>query len=138
MLFRSWTGPKKNRQPHLIHLLDGRPFALAGLWNDWADPAGGEVLATGTIITCAVNEFMRPYHDRMPVVVDAAAVERWLDPSVPAQELVPLLAPYPSEQMAAYPTVKQANDYDGPALLERAPGLAPPSDGGAGATLWAE
>ncbi len=39
----------------------------------------------------------------MPVILDPAAVDAWLDPSVDAPEpLQRLLVPYPAEQMTAY------------------------------------
>lgn len=56
-----------------------------------------------TIITTAANELLRPIHERMPVILPQAAEAVWLDPKVqdPAQ-LLPLLQPYPADQMELF------------------------------------
>ena len=56
-----------------------------------------------TIITCAANDFMRPIHDRMPVILSGAALDEWLDPGIdrPA-DVLPLLAPALDDLLAAY------------------------------------
>jgi putative SOS response-associated peptidase YedK len=68
------------------------------LWERWHDPEGEEV-ETGTILTTAANELIRPLHDRMPVILDPAAEENWLDPNASADALHSLLVPSPSESM---------------------------------------
>jgi pimeloyl-ACP methyl ester carboxylesterase len=54
-----------------------------------ANPGGFRELARklgeqlpGTIVTTAANEFCRPIHDRMPVILEPADYELWLDPAV--------------------------------------------------------
>ena len=74
---RQGSGPK---QPHLIRRKDGEPLGLAGLWESWHDRASSEAVETCTIITCAPNELMAELHDRMPVILDPADYDRWLDP----------------------------------------------------------
>lgn len=77
-----------------IRRRDGRALALAGLWTTWTDPATRGLITSHVIITCAPNAFMRPYHHRMPVILDGEGVDRWLDPTEhdPAAVL-PLLVP---------------------------------------------
>lgn len=43
---------------------DGQPWALAGLWNRWADPASGEVLESYTMLTPNADQhpLMRRMH----------------------------------------------------------------------------
>ena len=55
-------------------------------------------------MTTGPNDLMRPIHDRMPAILAPDDYAAWLDPAVqePAQ-LLPLLRPYPSEAMVAYP-----------------------------------
>ena len=50
------------------------------IWDRWLDPSDGPI-DTFTIITTRPNSFMRPLHDRMPVVLDPSDVETWLDPA---------------------------------------------------------
>lgn len=59
-------------------------------------------MPTCAILTCPPNELMAAIHDRMPVIVPAAACNRWLDPSTSTVDLQSLLVPLPSEEMEAY------------------------------------
>jgi putative SOS response-associated peptidase YedK len=107
----------KRRQPWLIRLASGRPFAFAGLWEP---PAAGLASATCTILTTEPNDLARPIHDRMPVILDPADYARWLDPTVtgPA-EVRPLLRPFPAGAMTAFPVTTAVNNpvFDDPACL---------------------
>jgi putative SOS response-associated peptidase YedK len=95
--FFEWQKRDGAKQPFYIRLKDGRPFGFAGLWDQWHSPEG-EVVESCTVLTTAANDLMRPIHDRMPVIVDPAAYDRWLDPKIQKPELVqPLLRPYPAE-----------------------------------------
>lgn len=58
-------------------------FAIAGLWR--SDPGVGEAF---TMLTAEPGEDVRPYHNRQVVVVPPADFARWLDPSVPAREVL--------------------------------------------------
>lgn len=53
---------------------------------------------------------LKPVHDRMPVILDREAEDVWLDPLVldPAK-LLPLLKPYPPEQMEFHPVSQIVN-----------------------------
>jgi hypothetical protein len=37
---------------------DGAPFGLAGIWENWKEPASGEWIRTFAIITTDANELM--------------------------------------------------------------------------------
>lgn len=108
--FYEWqaTG-KKTKQPHLIRLKDGRPFALAGLWEQWTAP-DGELVESFTILTTDANAMMRPIHDRMPVIVGAADYDRWLNAGTPLEEVRDLLRQYPAEQMESFPVSTVVNN----------------------------
>ena len=101
--FFEWmaTGGKK-KQPLHIRLIDGRPFALAGLWEHWSGGAGDPVESC-TILTTTANDLMRPFHDRMPVILAREDYGTWLDPETPPERLQALLRPYPAEAMVAVP-----------------------------------
>ena len=70
----------KTKVPHFIFLKDHRPFAFAGLWDEWYSPDGGSV-RSATIITTAPNELMAPIHNRMPAILAPGDYARWLDPA---------------------------------------------------------
>ena len=118
--FYEWKGPKGARQPFFVHPTDGRPFALAGLWEVWRD-AEGEVLRTCTICTTAANEALSWLHHRMPVVLAPDAWDVWLDPdNDDRDELAALLRPAPGERFAWHPvgTAVNSSRARGPELVE--------------------
>jgi putative SOS response-associated peptidase YedK len=43
-----------------------------------------------SLITTEANELMAPIHDRMPVILDTAGCDRWLDADEPANDLLSL------------------------------------------------
>ena len=69
----------RGKTPMHIRAMDGAPFAFAGLWDRWVDKGTGEETRSFTIITTAADGFMRPIHDRMPVLLARDAWARWLD-----------------------------------------------------------
>lgn len=99
----------KVKIPHYIRLKSGRPFAFAGLWEDWHAPDGSQI-KSATIITTQPNELIARLHSRMPVILPPETYARWLEPS-PRQpdDLQGVLAPYPSEEMSAYPVSTLVN-----------------------------
>ena len=63
----------------------------------------GDVLHIFTIITTEPNTLVRPIHNRMPVIYDAAMGRQWLDHSFDrAMILAAVLRPWPSELMEAW------------------------------------
>ena len=114
----SGVGPKR---PHWIHMMDGRPFGFAGLWEPW-DGDGGP-LCSCTILTTEPNTLVEPIHDRMPAVLgDESAWDAWLDWRVASDDLQELLEPDPHGEMQAYPTTTYVNHAgnEGPDCLEAA------------------
>lgn len=77
--FYEWRGPKGAREPVRFHAPDERVLWLAGLYEDWTSPETGEVTLSFTVLTTDANSTVRPIHDRMPVLLDAAALPVWLD-----------------------------------------------------------
>ncbi len=122
--FYEWQRRDGRKQPYYIRLHDGRSFAFAGLWERWVRP-DGQPLDSCTIITTVANDFIRPLHVRMPVMLSPAEYDVWLDPShQKAEPLQPLLRPYPPEEMEAYPVSTQVNNpaNDTPDCIEPFPG----------------
>ncbi len=107
--FFEWQKIPGGKLPVYVHLKDRRPFALAGLWECWTSPAG-EIIHSCAIITTTPNALLLPVHNRMPVILPAPAIETWLAPveQSPAT-LLPLLQPFPAEEMAFYPVSRVVN-----------------------------
>jgi putative SOS response-associated peptidase YedK len=103
------------KTPMHIQLTSGEPFAFAGLWVPDKDGR-----PTATIITTHANELMRSIHHRMPVLLRREDELLWLDPSITeVQAVLPLLQPYESESMSAWPVGRHVNSVanDSPELI---------------------
>jgi len=91
----------KTKIPYFIRLNNKKPFAFAGLWENWNKE--GNDLNTFTIITTSANKLMEEIHDRMPVILGKEGRSKWLDPDLKdASVLKDMLVSYPSEEMEAY------------------------------------
>ncbi|MFN8413357.1 MAG: SOS response-associated peptidase [Anaerolineales bacterium] len=99
----------KSKTPHYIHMKDRKPFAMAGLWDEWHSPDGASV-RTCTIITTEPNELMKTLHNRMPVILDPTEYAAWLNPSPQTPDaLLHLIKPFPADRMSAYPVSTMVN-----------------------------
>lgn len=119
--------PKLKKNPYLFSLRTDAPFALAGLWDAWLDPATNDWLQSFAIITTVANELMSEVHDRMPVILDPKDFDRWLDRAPDRPLPIDLLRPYDSEAMqaaAANPKVGNAAN-NGPEMMTPPPAEAP-------------
>jgi putative SOS response-associated peptidase YedK len=120
--FYEWqaAAPGKPKQPYLFRLPEGRPFAFAGLWEEWAGP-DGEPLETCAILTTDANDTVRPVHERMPVILPGDDFEQWLDPKATPADAKALLRPYPGA-MEGYAVSRWVNDarHDDERCLEPA------------------
>jgi len=117
-------GSKAKKQPFYIHRPDNAPFAFAGLWERWAQPAAAGAAAPAseashaapltiescTIVTTTANNTLRELHDRMPVILAPNDYATWLDPRQedPAA-LQYLLAPCGDEELIAEPVSTHVN-----------------------------
>jgi putative SOS response-associated peptidase YedK len=117
--FFEWK-KENGKQPYCIRLKDGAPFAFAGLWESWKNPEG-QIVESCTLLTTTANEVVRPIHERMPVILEPAVYDTWLDPAVQKpEELKPLLGPFAAKDMMAFPVGRWVNDpkHDDPKCLE--------------------
>ena len=121
--FYEWKREGTAKQPYYIRFKDSRPFVFAGLWESWKDKHQEDApkIDSCTIITTDANELLESIHHRMPVILDLKDSEVWLDPAMkdPAV-LTPLLKPYSSEEMEAFPISTRVNNprVDGPECVE--------------------
>ncbi len=118
--FYEWTreGGKVRQRFHIHHADAERPLLLAGLWERWG--SDGTPVESACVLTTAPNGVMAPIHQRMPVLLDAEGVERWLDPKAKSAALAKLLGPCPDDWLAADPVSAWGNKVgnDGPKCLE--------------------
>lgn len=78
--FYEWAEvPGGPRQPYHVATAGGSCFAIAGLCERWRTPEG-DPLETCVLLTAPSGPWLRPIHDRMPVVLPPDGWEAWLDP----------------------------------------------------------
>jgi putative SOS response-associated peptidase YedK len=122
--FFEWQKLGSAKQPFCIRPHDRGVFAFAGIWDWFRDKEGNQAEAFA-ILTCAPNRTMEPIHNRMPVILDAAAYQLWLDPGVQSAEpLAPLMVPAPDDRLTAYPVSSRVNSpaHDDAECIEPLPG----------------
>lgn len=115
-----WQAAAGGKQPWYIRRTDARPFAFAGLWERWKDPADGAMLESCAIVTTDASDSIRRIHERMPVVLADEDWDRWLDPAcTDAGKLQELLRPYDPKALEAWPVSRQVNapKNQGPELI---------------------
>jgi putative SOS response-associated peptidase YedK len=94
---------EKTKQPYAFGMRSGKPFAFAGLWDAWKDPATQDWLQSFSIITTEPNELAASVHNRMPVILEPTNYERWLDRADADRPPIDLLRPYQADEMTAHP-----------------------------------
>ncbi len=128
------NAPKKGgKQPFFIRPRDGRPLAMAGLYELWRDPTRERDdpqawLRTATVLTTTATDAVGHIHDRQPMFVDPSHWTAWLDPTAAdAEALTALLTASPGAGLEAYPVSTAVNNHrnNGPELIEPLPEAVP-------------
>jgi putative SOS response-associated peptidase YedK len=96
--FYEWREENARKVPVYIFLKDKGPFGMAGIYETWK-PATGEAIKTCSIITTEANEFMKPIHHRMPVIVRREDEDAWLNPQTDEKSLLQILKPLDASLM---------------------------------------
>jgi putative SOS response-associated peptidase YedK len=92
--YYEWKGEGRNKQPYYVRPKDGRPLVFAGLYEWWKDPSKPEgdpqrwMLSTSIMTTASPPEGyaggmlaeLTALHDRVPLPMDRATMQAWLDP----------------------------------------------------------
>ncbi|MPR33064.1 SOS response-associated peptidase [Salmonirosea aquatica] len=124
--FFEWHTEGKKKYPFYIHPQKEEIVSIAGLWDEWADPATGEVHYSYTMLTQPANTLMAKIHNskkRMPCLLTRESEREYLNRTLESKEILELLSePYAAEALRAYPISKQITSRteptDVPAVLE--------------------
>lgn len=124
--FYEWQRPEGGKmgrkRPFYFRMRDGRPFAIAGLWERWQAP-DGSLLESCALLTTGASAIVAPVHDRMPVILPPAAFPTWLAGAAPEAALLELISQtVPAEAMAAHPVGMAVNNplFDDPHCIDPA------------------
>lgn len=117
--FYEWKAIRgqKAKQPDAIAMKDGSPFGIAGLWENWKDPASGEWIRTFAVVTTDANELVADIHNRMPAILAPDDYDRWLSEEPDPRDL---LRPFPADLMRMWPISTRVNkpENDDAAIIE--------------------
>jgi putative SOS response-associated peptidase YedK len=101
------------KQPWWIRMHDEEPFAMAGLWENWApknrsatsdtDSPGTSIVQSCTILTINANADIQSLHDRMPVILPIEAWDAWLNPASDKAALQSVLLPFENGHLIRSP-----------------------------------
>jgi putative SOS response-associated peptidase YedK len=106
--YYEWQVSAGRKQPFLIRAKNGRPLALAALWDRWEDKHQG--IESCAIVTTAADQLLRPIHDRMPLILSEDDYALWLDPAVSEPSaLRALLVPFDGNALVAQPVSTHVN-----------------------------
>lgn len=113
--FFEWHTAPDLKIPYYIKRKDDKPFAFAGLHEDWTNPVTGEIFKTFSIITTMANPLLEKIHNtkkRMPVMLQAEREQQWIDPENSKDNLEKLLTPFPDSELMAYSISRKILDRD--------------------------
>ena len=119
--FYEWQDTGQGKQPYYIHADAGEYLPFAGLYDIWKNPEDIEIYSF-TIITTQPTVNLKAIHNRMPVILEPAAEDVWLNPDVTdPQELTPLLQPYTIRPLDFYKVSKAVNraGFDSPEFIQK-------------------
>ncbi|GBQ27091.1 SOS response-associated peptidase [Gluconacetobacter sacchari] len=113
--YYEWQSGPSPRQPWAFARCDGKPLALAAIWESWEYE--GDILRSFAIVTTQANAATRPIHDRMPVIIAEQDRDTWF--SAPPAIAEGLLAPAPDDTVRAWRVGPRVNNarQNGPELL---------------------
>ena len=107
--FYEWKGEKGKKQPWYLTTTSAEPFAFAGLWESWNDENNRKYLST-TIITTAASQSVKNIHHRMPVILDPAVCQDWLNRDIEdPHRLKQLLRQGHIRDLHSHPVTRQVN-----------------------------
>lgn len=118
--FYEWGPSPSGRRPWFIHLKNGNPLLMAGIWSEWQGLEGEGPLLSCAILTTVPNRLMAELHDRMPVILTEEGAGRWLsEEPLREEEWKSLAVPFSEDQMAFHPVSRRVNysSSEGPDLI---------------------
>jgi putative SOS response-associated peptidase YedK len=110
--FFEWRHLGSKTFPYYIRLKTHEPFAFAGIWDNWIDPETRQSVRTFSLITTRANSLLEQVHNtqkRMPVILSLENEKLWVRKDLDQNTIRPMMAPYRSELMEAYPVSRIVN-----------------------------
>jgi len=117
--FYEWQREGDRKVPFAVRMQSLGPMPMAGIWETWSDPQGGEI-DTAAIVTTDANGLVSAIHHRMPVILGKAGLATWLDPDTPLDRIGALTDPCPDDWLRLDRVSRRVNKVanDDAGLLE--------------------
>jgi putative SOS response-associated peptidase YedK len=111
-----WETTSQGKTPWRFILKGGKPFCIAGIYDEWIDHAAARKVTTDfpdeapasatyktfAMLTVEGNSLTRRVHDRMPLILHEEHYDWWLDDD-PANAIpTGIMKPFPAEWMDCY------------------------------------
>lgn len=130
--FIEGTSTEGLSKPYLVFLKNKvRPFAFAGLYDDWKNPTTGEIIRSFSIITTTANKLMQKIpHHRSPVILSQSQEKIWLSSKTALTDITDMLQPPQNDIMNAYPIAESIKNpkNDSPDLIKQIGELIEPEN----------
>lgn len=96
---------KKLSEPYLVYRSNHkRPFAMAGIWDEWVDKQSGEITRSFAILTTPPTPLLQKIpHHRSPLVLSREDERRWIRNDLPLSEITAMMQPFDDRDFNAYP-----------------------------------
>ncbi len=108
--FFEWHNENGEKIPYYIKFRDGRLFAIAGIWDEWINPATKELIKTVSILTYKANSLLEKVHNtkkRMPLILPEDKERKWLIKKLGEEEIKEFFKIYEYRDLIAYPVSKR-------------------------------
>ena len=92
--FFEWKREEKKKIPFRFHM-DGEIFSLGGIYTTIKDENGVE-MPHYAIITTEANKLMESVHDRMPVIIEKLAEDKWISDELSDADIAQFFKPVKS------------------------------------------
>lgn len=100
--FYEFREMNRKKYPYFIQLENGKPFSLAGIYDNWLNRETGEMVSSFSIITTEANPLMAKIHNRkkrMPVILPPEEQYNWINFISDSNDLK---KPFPDNRMEAW------------------------------------
>lgn len=104
--FYEWTKAEDGgKDPHYIYLPGHEPFAFAGLWarNDKLE------ITSCTILTAPAAREIEHLHNRMPIILERAVYENWLNADTSVEDARQLIGANRGRALVSHRVNRQVN-----------------------------
>lgn len=110
----------KGKRPFYFHAPENVTLAMAGLYSWWRANAASEWRLTATVVTCEAIDGLAEIHNRMPLLIAASMIEKWLDPEVEGNDIISQIHDVGlgiSENLSYYEVAEPKSGEDDPGCI---------------------